>query len=56
MKVNSPAFVVLNKTGAELARKIAPRVYGAEVHGLKARLSDVDLSFEAHDNSKKGTA
>ena len=46
MKVNSPAFVVLNKTGAELARKIASHVSGAEVHGLKARLSDVDLSFE----------
>ena len=46
MKVNAPAFVVLNKRGAELARKIAPQVNGAEVHGLKARLPDVDFSFE----------
>ena len=46
MKFNAPAFVVLNKTGAKLARKLVPHVHGAEVHGLKARVCDVDYSFE----------
>ena len=46
MKVKSPAFIVLNKTGAKLARKLVPHVYGAEVHGLKARVPEVDFPFE----------
>jgi cobalt-precorrin 5A hydrolase/precorrin-3B C17-methyltransferase len=46
MKLKSPAFVVLNKTGAKLARILAPLVPGSSVHGLKERVSGVDIPFE----------
>lgn len=46
MKVKFPAFVVLNKTGIKLARKLVPHVHAAEVHGLKSRVSGVDFPFE----------
>ena len=46
MKLKSPAFVVLNKAGAKLARTLAPLVPGASVHGLKERVSEVDIPFE----------
>jgi cobalt-precorrin 5A hydrolase / precorrin-3B C17-methyltransferase len=43
---NSPVFVVLNETGALLARKLAVQIEGAEVHGLKARVPEADIPFE----------
>ena len=46
MKLKSPAFVVLNKTAAKLARSLVPLVPGATVHGLKDRVSRVDVPFE----------
>ena len=46
MKLKSPAFVVLNKTAAKLARSLVPLVQGATVHGLKKRVSEVDVPFE----------
>ena len=46
MNLKSPAFVVLNKTGAKLARTLVSLVPGASVHGLKGRVFDVDVPFE----------
>jgi cobalt-precorrin 5A hydrolase/precorrin-3B C17-methyltransferase len=38
-------FVALTAQGATLARKLAPRFPGAEVHGLIGRVSGADVSF-----------
>jgi cobalt-precorrin 5A hydrolase/precorrin-3B C17-methyltransferase len=46
MNMTSPAFVVLNATGANLARKLVPHLLGGEVHGLKGRVSEADIPFE----------
>jgi cobalt-precorrin 5A hydrolase/precorrin-3B C17-methyltransferase len=46
MNLKPPAFVVLNETGANLARKLAPHILDAEVHGLSARVSKADVPFE----------
>jgi cobalt-precorrin 5A hydrolase/precorrin-3B C17-methyltransferase len=46
MRLKSPAFVVLNKTGVKLARALVTLVPGASVHGLKGRVPEVDVPFE----------
>ncbi|MGY8999129.1 MAG: precorrin-3B C(17)-methyltransferase [Rhodospirillales bacterium] len=45
MSIKSPVFVVLNETGAALARKLVPKVPGSEVHGLKGRVTKADIPF-----------
>ena len=42
-----PVFVVLNETGAALARKAAAAIGGAEVHGLADRVDGADLTFQS---------
>ncbi len=42
----SPAFIVLNETGAALARCLVSVAPGSEVHGLKSRVADPDIPFE----------
>lgn len=44
---SQPVFVVLNETGAALARKAAAAIGGAEVHGLTDRVTTADLSFQS---------
>jgi cobalt-precorrin 5A hydrolase / precorrin-3B C17-methyltransferase len=39
------AIVALTQTGADLARRLAPHLPGAQTHGLAARTSGVDQSF-----------
>ena len=39
-------FVVLNETGAALARRLISVVPDAEVHGLKSRVTEADIPFE----------
>ncbi|MBT7955932.1 MAG: precorrin-3B C(17)-methyltransferase [Rhodospirillaceae bacterium] len=41
-----PVFVVLNETGAALARRLVSVVPGSEVHGLKSRVTGADIPFE----------
>lgn len=42
----SPVFVVLNETGAALARKLTPGFSGSVVHGLQGRVVTASLHFE----------
>lgn len=41
----TPVFVVLNQAGLETARRVAPVLPGAEVHGLMGRVSGADATF-----------
>ncbi len=41
----APAIVALTREGGALARRIAAVLPGAEVHGLKARIEDADVTF-----------
>ncbi len=41
-----PVFIVLNEKGATLAQKLAVHIPNSEVHGLKTRVSSVDVKFE----------
>ncbi|WP_299437716.1 precorrin-3B C(17)-methyltransferase [uncultured Rhodospira sp.] len=42
---STPVFVVLNQTGLATARRIAPILPGAEVHGLMGRVEGADAVF-----------
>ena len=42
----APAFVALTRGGAELARRLAARMPGAEVHGLAGRTEGADVRFD----------
>lgn len=44
---SKPVFVVLNETGADLARKAAAVIGGGEVHGLAPRVASADLPFQS---------
>jgi len=44
--LNHPVFVVLNQKGAALAQRLAVHVPNSTVHGLKTRVSGVDVRFE----------
>lgn len=41
----SPVFVVLNQAGLATARRLAPLLPGAEVHGLLGRVTGADAAF-----------
>ena len=43
----SPAFVVLTKGGADLARRLTEALPGAEIHGLVGRVDGAAVTFEA---------
>lgn len=40
------ALVTLTAGGASLARRLAPRLPGARVHGLAGRVTDADIAFD----------
>jgi cobalt-precorrin 5A hydrolase/precorrin-3B C17-methyltransferase len=42
---SSPVFVVVNQSGLGLARRLAPLLPGAEVHGLMGRVTGADAAF-----------
>lgn len=42
---STPVFVVLNDTGLATARRVAPTLPGAEVHGLMGRVTGADATF-----------
>ncbi|MBB4284468.1 precorrin-3B C(17)-methyltransferase [Roseospira goensis] len=41
----TPVFVVLNRTGLATARRVAPALPGAEIHGLMGRVAGADATF-----------
>jgi cobalt-precorrin 5A hydrolase/precorrin-3B C17-methyltransferase len=43
--MSGPVFVALTAQGATLARQLAPRFAGGEVHGLIGRVHGADVSF-----------
>ncbi|MQX36793.1 precorrin-3B C(17)-methyltransferase [Roseospira navarrensis] len=43
----APVLVVLNRTGLETARRLAPHLPGAVVHGLADRVPEADAPFKA---------
>jgi len=43
--MRGPVVVALTQAGAELARRIAHTMPGAEVHGLSGRVAGADVAF-----------
>jgi cobalt-precorrin 5A hydrolase / precorrin-3B C17-methyltransferase len=50
----APAFVALTATGAALARRLMPEFPGARLHGLRARVSDAELTFSDTAETLRG--
>ena len=46
----TPVFLVLTIKGSTLARRLAKKLTGSEVHGFIGRVKDADLFFEFKDN------
>ena len=42
----SPVIIVLGPSGLGTARRIKAALEGADIHGLKARVPDADVTFE----------
>ncbi|MBL0929788.1 MAG: precorrin-3B C(17)-methyltransferase [Alphaproteobacteria bacterium] len=46
MNARAPAIVILGAGSLPVARKIAAALPGAQIHGLKSRVTDADIAFE----------
>ena len=46
MSTRAPAIVILGAGSLSVARKIAAALPGAQVHGLKSRVTDADIAFD----------